>query len=225
MIETEEDIGRPAMTSLIEERKDCLVILSKGSIDVVPLSSYSLLKHKYYNGLPISYAAGADLRAREEDVGFTLMKGVDSVRVPDKEGVSKAILQHRETGNGASLSSIFDLHFILSLLRLKVVQHSFRVDLSRDGTLMLTSGMSLSAEGWTKYNDGSTVAKIRIDQDEKDRSPMFRREKFGIALVGRDEVGQPWMLFVPPEYANKSISDCEKWVCGFNPDDDITITF
>ena len=47
------------MTSLIEERKDCLVILSKGSIDVVPLSSYSLLKHKYFNGLPISYAAGA----------------------------------------------------------------------------------------------------------------------------------------------------------------------
>ena len=221
MIETEEDVGRPAMTSLIEERKDCLVILSKGSIDVVPLSSYSLLKHKYFNGLPISYAAGPDLRAREEDVGFTLMKGVDSVSVPDKEGVSKAILQHRETGNGASLSSIFDLHFILSLLRLKVVQHSFRVDLSRDGTLMLTAGMSLSAEGWTKYNDGSTVAKIRIDQDEKDRSPMFRREKFGIALVGRDEVDQPWLHFLPPEYSGRTIEECELWLMWAQPNDRI----
>ena len=38
---------------LLEERKDLLILLDRGKVEVVPKSPYTLLKHKFFGGVTI----------------------------------------------------------------------------------------------------------------------------------------------------------------------------
>jgi hypothetical protein len=44
---------------------------------------------------------------------------------------------------------------------------------------------------------------------------------YRICLLGKDVTGQPFLLEVPPEYKDKSIVECERWLVQANEEDEI----
>jgi hypothetical protein len=208
-------------TTLLEERKDWLVIMSNGSVDVVAKDSYSLLRYKHFRGLPISYIVGDRLRVREEGGAFDVVMDGVSVRVGDREAVSNAVLEHKQTGDLTPLGDLFNLYHLLCLLQVSIVRSWSAVDLTRDGKLQLRDTMSVRALEWTRYDNGAVVGKVRFDQEGHDEAPFFRGSRTGLALVGRDEANQPWLHFLPPEYIGRDIMQCELWLVQGQPEDRI----
>jgi hypothetical protein len=186
--------------------------MANGTVDVVPKDSYSLLRYKHFRGLPISYIATERLRVREEGDAFDVIMDGVSVRVSDREAVSNAVLEHKRTGDARRLGEIFNLQHLLSLLQVSIVQPSPLVDITRDGKLMVSGGVSVRALEWTRYGNGAIVGKIRFDQEGVNETPLFRGSRTGVALVGRDESQQTWMHFLPPDYAGRDIAHCELWL-------------
>ncbi len=66
------------------------------------------------------------------------------------------------------------------------------------------------------YDDGSKVAKLLFTVTEKNDwlYRAFRNHRYAVALMGRDETGQTWLHFTPPEYRDRAIVDCEIWLAG-----------
>ena len=44
-------------------------------------------------------------------------------------------------------------------------------------------------------------------------------QRFRVCLLGKDVTNQPFMLELPPQYADKTIEECEGWVTQTTPED------
>ncbi len=205
--------------NLLEERKDLLIILNDGKVETITKSPYTLLKHKFFQGKRVSYIAETGVALEETGEGFRCCVNAKAIIIPDKEKVAEAILYHWETKNMEKIHALWRLHYGLSLLRMTTGE-GFRVDVTREGVLSLPKDLRISVAEWTTYHDGSTVAKVLVEQMDE-RSPMFRGSRRAVALLGRDELGQPWLHFLPLEYTNRSIAECELWLMGGQPEDQI----
>jgi hypothetical protein len=202
---------------LLEERKDLLILLDRGKVEVVPKSPYTLLKHKFFGGVTIRYNTG-QLELQEVENGFKFSLSDRIAFIPDRDRAAEAILAHRETGDEEKLLSLWRLHYALSLLQVSVIE-GHRVDLGADGKLWLPRGVEVSVAEWLRYHDGSLVAKFLFEQTEG--RAMFRGSTHAVALGGRDETGQVWLHFLHPDYASRSIAECELWLAGAQPGDEI----
>jgi len=202
---------------LLEERKDLLILLDGGKVEVVSKGPYTLLKHKFFGGLTIRYSTG-QLEVEEVTNGFRFSLGDKIAFIPDRDKAAEAILAHKETGDEWKLLSLWRLHYALSLLQVSIVE-GHRVDLTQDGKLWLPRGVEVEVVEWVRYHDGSLVAKFLFEQ--KEGGAMFRGSTHAVALGGIDETGQVWMHFTPPDYATRSIAECELWLAGAQPGDEI----
>lgn len=88
----------------------------------------------------------------------------------------------------------------------------------RNGDLNIPALARISVMEHTQYHDGAKVAKIHIDLH---RAMHHYNQNDFYALIGRDEVDQFWMHFLPPEYMVRDIAACELWLCGGKEGDTI----
>ena len=92
-----------------------------------------------------------------------------------------------------------------------------------DQKLLIHSNLNVTVDEELTYVDGSHVVKMIFEIKDNNRNlfTRFRNSNYAVALVGRDEIGQLWMHFVPPDYKDKPILDCELWLVGGTQGDEI----
>ena len=130
--------------------------------------------------------------------------------------MARAIIEHATNGNIGPLVRLLNWYAFLQELGLSVTSESTRLDLTREGVLHVPSSVSAEVLERATYHDGSRVAKLLFTL--KDRNNwlygMFRNHEYAVALVGIDEIGQPWMHYLPPVYRDRAIIECEVWLAG-----------
>ncbi len=214
----------------LEERAESLVLLDDSTIRVVKKDFYSLVKYKMFNGLTIRYIArnGAlTIKVEEEDGGTAFLCELDGrcVRIGDAVSVPQAIIEHAATGSTDSLFRLWQWHALLEDLQLVAHSNSGAINLSREGVLSIPSAVRVDVLERATYRDGSKVAKLLFILREKNDwlYRAFRNHSYAVALLGRDEIGQTWLHFTPPEYRDRTLNECEIWLAGGGAGDTIVL--
>ena len=205
----------------LEERAESLVILDESAVRMVRKDPYNVVKYKMFNGLRIRYIAtsgNSTLRVEEEDGGQAFLLDLDGrvVRIDDTAPVSQAIIEHAATGSADALSRLWRWHAFIEELGLTVQRSSGMISVTREGVLSLLASVRADVIDHAAYCDGSKVAKLIFTATERNDwlYRAFRNRNYAIALIGRDETGQVWMHYLPPEYKDRTIIDCEIWLAG-----------
>jgi hypothetical protein len=216
----------------LEERAESLVLLDDSTVKVVKKDSYSVVKYRMFSGLTIRYIARSGARTikvEEEAEGTAFLGELDGrrLRIGDIASVTQAIIEHAATGSADSLLRLWQWHALLEDLRLTVHTNAGAINLSREGVFSVPLAVRVDVLERARYHDGSNVAKLLFTIREKNDALFraFRNHSYAVALIGRDETFQVWLHFLPPEFKDRSIADCEKWLCGFNSGDDVRIMF
>jgi hypothetical protein len=205
----------------LEERAESLVILDESEVRMVRKDPYNLVKYKMFNGLRIRYLATSGksaLRVEEEDGGRAFLLELDGhrVRVDDTASVAKAIIEHATMGSADPLFRLWRWHAFVEELGLTVRPTSGVIDITREGVLSILSTVRVDVIEHVAYHDGSKLGKLVFAATERNDwlYRAFRNHSYAVALVGRDETGQVWMHYIPPEYRDRTILDCEIWLAG-----------
>jgi hypothetical protein len=188
---------------------------------VVKKDSYSVVKYRMFGGLTIRYVArsGAHTIRVEEEAGgkaFLCELGWRRLHIGDITSVTQAIIEHTVTGSVDSLLRVWQWHALLEDLRLTASTNAGAIMLSREGVFSIPSAVRVDVLERARYNDGSNVAKLLFTIRERNVGlyRAFRNHSYAVALIGRDEINQTWLHFVPPEYRERQLVDCEIWLAG-----------
>jgi hypothetical protein len=205
----------------LEERAESLVLLDDSAVRVVKKDFYSIVKYKMFNGLTIRYIARSGthtIRVEEEAGGTAFMCELDgrSLRIEDTVAMPQAMIEHATTCSIDSLLRLWQWHALLEDLQLVAHPNSGAINLSREGVFSIPSGVRVDVLERARYHDGSNVAKLLFTVLEKSDwlYRAFRNHSYAVALMGRDETSQTWLHFVPPEYRDRPLVDCEIWLAG-----------
>jgi hypothetical protein len=123
------------------------------------------------------------------------------------------------TGNEEQYRRLWKLFHAIAELRAYVItgpDGPMVIGRGADEKLLIHSSLDVTVDEELTYVDGSHVAKMIFEIKDNNRNlfARFRNSNYAVALVGRDEIGQLWMHFVPPDYRDKPILDCELWLVG-----------
>ncbi len=206
----------------LEERAETLVLLDDcNAVRVLAKDPYTQVKYKMFAGRRIRYVATdgthvARIEENEECTEFLCEFEDREVHVNDMVSMARVIIEHATNGNIGPLIRLLKWHSFVQELGLAVSSNSTRLDLTREGVLHVPRSVSAEVLERATYHDGSRVAKLLFTLTDRNNwlYGMFRNHKFAVALVGRDEIGQPWMHFLPPVYRDRAIIDCEIWLAG-----------
>ncbi len=205
----------------LEERAESLVLLDDSTVKVVKKDSYSVVKYRMFSGLTIRYVARSGartIRVEEEAGGTAFLCELDGrhLHIGDIASVTQAIIEHAATGSADSLLRLWQWHALLEDLRLTAHTNAGAINISREGVFSIPSAVRVDVLERAKYHDGSNVAKLLFSIREKNDGLFraFRNHSYAVALIGRDEINQTWLHFVPPEYRERPLVDCEIWLAG-----------
>ena len=120
-------------------------------------------------------------------------------------------------GNDKAILETLETCHTLAFIGVKVVAENMQAEpvIDREGRLHVPFTADLTTRGYTTYHDGSKVAKIVL------QNMGHLREHQLVGLMGKDEIGQYWMHFLPPDYIDKTFADCEVWLAGGEPGDTV----
>jgi len=216
--------------SVLETTDTCIVVQDEnGDVDLIPMTRYNQVKYASFGGRDIRWSAVANghcLSAEETAEGFRCKVDEEVAMTDQKEEVAEAIHEYHADGRVSKFEYVWNLSRMLNFLSLSK-RAGWEVNVQRnDNTLELPRTVRALPQEMATYTDGSRVAKVLFVKDEKDTRQYGVFPELvpvALALVGRDETRQPWVHFLPPDYAEKSIEECEKWLCGCNPGDDAKI--
>jgi len=105
-----------------------------------------------------------------------------------------------------------------------VVTQAQNAPVFRQSKLLINESLNVTVDEEMTYADGSHVAKVVFEITDKKNLVLynvFMHNHYAVALIGRDEIGQQWIHFVPPDYRDKTILDCELWLVGGRKGDEI----
>jgi hypothetical protein len=94
--------------------------------------------------------------------------------------------------------------------------------LSRAGVLTLWPNAKCTE--LLEFKDHVIAKLVAFDGNRRRVSNRTHFGRWGVYLVGKDETGQPFLLQLPPDYRNKTIEQCEKWVTHADEQDEIVET-
>ncbi len=205
----------------LEERAESLVLLDESTVRVVKKDSYNVVKYRMFSGLTIRYIAKSGartIRVEEEADGTAFLCELDGrlLHIGDITSVTQAIIEHAVTGSVDSLLRLWQWHALLEDLRLTAHTNAGAINLSREGVFSVPSVVRVDVLERAGYHDGSNVAKLLFTIRERNDGlyRAFRNHSYAVALIGRDEINQNWLHFVPPEYRDRPLVDCEIWLAG-----------
>ena len=205
----------------LEERAESLILLDESAVRMMRKDPYNVVKYKMFNGLRIRYLATlgeSTLRIEEEEGGGAFLCELDGrgVRIREAASVSQAIIEHVTTGSADTLFRLWRWHAFIEELGLTVQRSSGMISVTREGVLSLLASVRADVIDHAAYRDRSKVAKLIFTATERNDwlYRAFRNHNYAIALIGRDETGQVWMHYLPPEYKDRTIIDCEIWLAG-----------
>ena len=212
--------------NLLEERDDHFVILDDdGTVSILPKGPYSNIKLLHgFNERPIDLTVdGAHIYEADDGTAAMVVPDESGVPVTDNWGdsvntIEWELVEKYLEGDDEELRSLIRNIRALGYIHVRVARSNRRMEIDRGGTLTIPYGAILNILERTEYHDGSRLLKISIGAGP---GGWIYREPVYYALVGRDETGQYWIHFVPPEFKDRSIWECDVWLCGGEPGDTV----
>lgn len=210
------------MSRVLEKNKNSmLLLLDDGTADLVPLTSYTRLRYEELDGKPISYRAtdGSHEIAVEERNDGTFLCYLDgnslTMQAPtaaNADFLATALLAQRQTGSIESYVQLWKLLKLLDVLSLSlIVQPSWYPIAIQEGKffqLPSTFGVqSVELSETPKEVMAKVVFKVSGEGDDSE-------EHLRVAILGRDESKKHWMHFAPPDYASRTVEECDLWLYG-----------
>jgi hypothetical protein len=211
--------------NLLEERDDHFVILDDdGTVSILPKGPYTNIKLLHgFNERPIDLTVdGAHIYENGDIIAEMIVTDSDGKPVTDSKGNSVNLIDWKlvedylngeEEGLKSTIAAIRELGYIHA----KVTTGS-QMNINRNGEIRIPVGATLTVLERTEYHDGSRLLKVSIEMGSdgwRYTDPVY------YALVGRDETGQYWMHFIPPEFKDRSVWECDVWLCGGEPGDTV----
>ena len=125
-------------SSILEERKDLLIVLLDGKVATLSKTPYTILKHKYFQGRRIIYAFNNSdemkLVETYDDGIFNAYLKSAHLQIRKRDQVAEAILNHHDTGDTTLYERLFSQEYAeqnrLDLLKHLLLEYRQRVRFS-----------------------------------------------------------------------------------------------
>lgn len=98
---------------ILEERKDMFVLLFNGKVQTMPLTPYTEVKYKHFNGNRIAYRFSKEMEVQEtyDDGIFNCSYKTAQMQIRKRDAIAEAILQHYRCGSTSTYERLFQLEY------------------------------------------------------------------------------------------------------------------
>jgi hypothetical protein len=98
-----------AAYTILEERKDMFVLILNGKVQTVPLTPYTEVKYKHFNGNRIAYRFNDEMEIQEtyDDGIFNCSYKTAQMQIRKRDAIAEAILQHYKWGSMSAYERLF----------------------------------------------------------------------------------------------------------------------
>lgn len=102
-----------AAYAILEERKDMFVLILQGKVQTVPLTPYTEVKYRHFNGNRIAYRFSEEMEVQEtyDDGIFNCSYKTAQVQIRKRDAIAEAILQHYRCGSTSTYERLFQLEY------------------------------------------------------------------------------------------------------------------
>jgi hypothetical protein len=135
--------------TVLEERKDMLVLILHGRVQTVPLTPYTEVKYKHFNGNRIAYRFAEEMAVQEtyDDGIFNCTYKTAQMQIRKRDAIADALLQHYRCGSTSAYERLFMQEYAernyIDLLKFLLVGHRQRLrfeENSNDGAIYIDDG-------------------------------------------------------------------------------------
>ena len=148
-------------SSILEERKDLLIVLLDGKVETLSKTPYTVLKHKYFQGKRIIYAFNnsdeMELVETYDDGIFNAYLKSAHLQIRKRDQVAEAVLNHHETGDTTLYERLFSQEYAeqnrLDLLKHLLLEYRGRVRFSSSNQFEVDSFFSVDQHGNAHVRD------------------------------------------------------------------------
>ncbi len=221
------------MARILESNKDSMLVLrDDGQADLIPKTPLNVLRFQHFDGRPIDYQlqkGGRDIKVTEmKDGSFTLSYDGKVVRLLEGAAngdiLATALLAEKEGGSPAQYISLWEfVHYLDSVgLTFVGVPSWYVLSIVDRVSLQFPIGNEVSSVAVVERENeivGKVVLKRPGAASGDGESPVESR----VVLIGRGDSKDAWFHYVPPEYVDRSVEECELWLAGVNLGEDALI--
>ena len=95
--------------TILEERKDMFVLILHGKVQTVPLTPYTEVKYKHFEGNRIAYRFNEEMEVQEtyDDGIFNCTYKTAQMQIRKRDAIAEAILQHYRCGSTSAYEILF----------------------------------------------------------------------------------------------------------------------
>jgi hypothetical protein len=99
--------------TILEERKDMFVLIVNGKVQTVPLTPYTEVKYKHFNGNRVAYRFNEEMEVQEtyDDGIFNCSYKTAQIQIRKRDAIAEAILQHYRCGSTSTYERLFQLEY------------------------------------------------------------------------------------------------------------------
>ncbi|AIC15181.1 hypothetical protein [Nitrososphaera viennensis] len=160
-----------AAYTILEERKDMLVLILNGKVQTVPLTPYTEVKYKHFNGNRIAYRFNEEMEVQEtyDDGIFNCSYKTAQMQIRKRDAIAEAILQHYRCGSTSTYERLFQLEYTdrncIELLKFMLAGYRQRLrfeEKSNDEAIHIDGSFKVDRHGNAYVRDGHEYRRICI---------------------------------------------------------------
>jgi hypothetical protein len=158
--------------TILEERKDMFVLLFNGKVQTMPLTSYTEVKYKHFNGNRIAYRFNEEMEVQEtyDDGIFNCTYKTAQIQIRKRDAIAEAILQHYRCGSTSTYERLFQLEYAdrncIELLKFMLAGYRQRLRFEEksndEGAIYIDNNFKVDRHGNAYVKDGHEYRAICI---------------------------------------------------------------
>ncbi len=157
--------------TVLEERKDLIVLILHGKVQTMPLTPYTEAKYKHFNGNRIAYRFNNEMEVQEtyDDGIFNCTYKTAQMQIRKRNAIADSVLQHYRCGSTEAYERLFLQEYAernyIELLKFLLAGYRQRLrfeENSGDGAIYIDGSFKVDRHGNAYVKDGNEYRSICI---------------------------------------------------------------
>jgi hypothetical protein len=157
--------------TILEERKDLIVLILHGKVQTVSLTPYTEVKYKHFNGNRIAYRFNNEMAVQEtyDDGIFNCTYKTAQMQIRKRNAIADSVLQHYRCGSTEAYERLFLQEYAernyIDLLKFLLAGYRQRLrfeENSGDGAIYIDGSFKVDRHGNAYVKDGNEYRSICI---------------------------------------------------------------
>lgn len=157
--------------TVLEERKDLIVLILHGKVQTMPLTPYTEVKYKHFNGNRIAYRFNNEMAVQEtyDDGIFNCAYKTAQMQIRRRNAIADSVLQHYRCGSTEAYERLFLQEYAernyIDLLKFLLAGYRQRLrfeENSGDGAIYIDGSFKVDRHGNAYVKDGTEYRSICI---------------------------------------------------------------